>query len=208
MKLERFADDSVVWQCLCLTEKCNKANFLCSFCLILQFILLPSYRATSGARKPWSSLSLFVSKRVPLAQKQLTASHQNQSRQSAHFWWQDRGELRLRGDLEQLQMMSAKLPFPLRYKDVAFAEGLFHWIQVALLKFPHVVTLLFQQYRYQMVGARGGVVFKALRTGRSRVRFPMVSLDFFQWHNPSGRNMVLGSTQPLTEMSTRCISWG
>ena len=27
-------------------------------------------------------------------------------------------------------------------------------------------------------------------------------------HNPSGRNMVLGSIQPLTEMSTRDISWG
>jgi len=30
----------------------------------------------------------------------------------------------------------------------------------------------------------------------------------FQWHNPSSRIMALGSTQPLTEMSTRCISWG
>ena len=29
-----------------------------------------------------------------------------------------------------------------------------------------------------------------------------------KWHNSSGRTMVLGSTQPLTEMSTRCISWG
>jgi hypothetical protein len=26
--------------------------------------------------------------------------------------------------------------------------------------------------------------------------------------NPSDRTMALGSTQPLTEMSTRCISWG
>jgi hypothetical protein len=30
----------------------------------------------------------------------------------------------------------------------------------------------------------------------------------FQWLNPSGRIMVLGSTQPLTEMSTRNPSWG
>jgi hypothetical protein len=44
--------------------------------------------------------------------------------------------------------------------------------------------------------------------GRSRVRFPMVSLEFFHWHNPSARTMVLGSTQPLTVMSTRHISWG
>ena len=30
----------------------------------------------------------------------------------------------------------------------------------------------------------------------------------FHWHNPSGRIMALGSTQHLTEMSTRNISWG
>jgi len=41
----------------------------------------------------------------------------------------------------------------------------------------------------------------------SRVRFPMVSLKFFS-DNPSCRTMALGSTQPLTEMSTRCISRG
>jgi len=29
----------------------------------------------------------------------------------------------------------------------------------------------------------------------------------FHSHNPSGRTMVLGLTQPLTEMSTRSISW-
>ena len=28
------------------------------------------------------------------------------------------------------------------------------------------------------------------------------------WHNPSGRTVALGSTQPLTEMNTRNISWG
>jgi hypothetical protein len=30
----------------------------------------------------------------------------------------------------------------------------------------------------------------------------------FQWLNPSGRFVALGSTQPLTEMSTRNPSWG
>jgi len=30
----------------------------------------------------------------------------------------------------------------------------------------------------------------------------------FHRRNPSGRSMVLGSTQSLTEMSTRNISWG
>jgi hypothetical protein len=42
-----------------------------------------------------------------------------------------------------------------------------------------------------------------LQAGRSRVRFPML-LDF----NPSSRTMALGSTQPLTEMSTRNLPGG
>jgi hypothetical protein len=39
-----------------------------------------------------------------------------------------------------------------------------------------------------------------LQAGRSQVRFPIKSLDFFNWPNPSSRTMALGSTQPLTEM--------
>jgi len=33
-------------------------------------------------------------------------------------------------------------------------------------------------------------------------------IGIFHWYNPSGRTMALGLTQPLTEMSTRSISWG
>jgi hypothetical protein len=33
-------------------------------------------------------------------------------------------------------------------------------------------------------------------------------IGIFQWHNPSCRTVALGMTQPLTEMSTRNISWG
>jgi hypothetical protein len=33
-------------------------------------------------------------------------------------------------------------------------------------------------------------------------------IGIFHWHNPFGRTMALGSTQSLTEMSTRNISWG
>jgi hypothetical protein len=33
-------------------------------------------------------------------------------------------------------------------------------------------------------------------------------VGIFHWHNPFGCTMALGSTQPLTEMSTRRISWG
>jgi hypothetical protein len=47
-----------------------------------------------------------------------------------------------------------------------------------------------------------------LQAGRSRVRFPMRSLYFFNSPNPFIRTMVLGSTQPLTEMNTRNLSGG
>jgi len=47
------------------------------------------------------------------------------------------------------------------------------------------------------------------------LRFKPVGRGFdYRWchwnflHNPSGRTMALGSTQPLTEMNTRNISWG
>jgi hypothetical protein len=33
-------------------------------------------------------------------------------------------------------------------------------------------------------------------------------IGILHWHNPLGRTMALGSTQPLTEMSTGAISWG
>jgi hypothetical protein len=38
------------------------------------------------------------------------------------------------------------------------------------------------------------------------VRFPMGSLEFFS--DPIGRIVAVGSTQPLTEMSSRDPSWG
>jgi hypothetical protein len=41
-----------------------------------------------------------------------------------------------------------------------------------------------------------------LQAGRLPVRVPD-EVDFFNSPNPSSRTMVLGSTQPLTEMSTR-----
>ena len=48
----------------------------------------------------------------------------------------------------------------------------------------------------------------ALQAGRSRVWFPVVSLEIFYWWNPSGRTMAQQLAQPLTDMSTRNISWG
>jgi hypothetical protein len=49
-----------------------------------------------------------------------------------------------------------------------------------------------------------------LQTGRSRVRV-LIRWIFSNLPDPSGRTMALGSTQPLTEMSTRNLkkeTWG
>jgi hypothetical protein len=48
----------------------------------------------------------------------------------------------------------------------------------------------------------GHAAAQLVETGRSRVRFPMGPLEFFDWINSSGHTMVLGSIQPLTELST------
>jgi hypothetical protein len=47
-----------------------------------------------------------------------------------------------------------------------------------------------------------------LQAGRSQVRVPMRSLDIFNILNPSSHTMALGSTQPLSEMSTRNLPGG
>jgi hypothetical protein len=46
-----------------------------------------------------------------------------------------------------------------------------------------------------------------LQAGRSPVRVPD-EVDFLNLPNPSSRTMALGSTQPLTKMSTRKLPGG
>jgi hypothetical protein len=46
-----------------------------------------------------------------------------------------------------------------------------------------------------------------LKAGRSPVQVPD-EVDFFNLPNPSSRTMALGSTQPLTEISTRNLPGG
>jgi hypothetical protein len=52
------------------------------------------------------------------------------------------------------------------------------------------------------MGARGGAVVEALRyKPEGRGSIPDGVIGIFHWHNPSGRTVAVGSTQPLTEMS-------
>jgi hypothetical protein len=58
-------------------------------------------------------------------------------------------------------------------------------------------------------GARGAVVVEALRYKPEGRGFDSRWCRWiFTLTNPSGRTMVLGSTQPLSEMSSRNIFWG
>jgi hypothetical protein len=43
---------------------------------------------------------------------------------------------------------------------------------------------------------------------KSALSIPEGVTGIFHWLNLSGRNITLGSIQPLTEMNTRNISWG
>jgi len=77
-----------------------------------------------------------------------------------------------------------------------------------VMHYKYQLTVQIFTYNYLSFLNISPTWFTALQAGRSRVRFSMVSLDFFHWHNPSGHTMAVGLTQPLTEMSTGNISWG
>ena len=49
---------------------------------------------------------------------------------------------------------------------------------------------------------------RVLQIVKAAGSIPAGVIGIFHCHNPSDRTMSLGSTQPLTEMSTRSISWG
>jgi len=69
--------------------------------------------------------------------------------------------------------------------------------------YPFLCTLL---------GAKGHVVVYLVKHYAADRKvtgsIPDVVTVIFHWHNPSGCTMALGSTQPLTEMITRFISFG
>jgi hypothetical protein len=73
-----------------------------------------------------------------------------------------------------------------------------------------VVRCFFLHLLVVREGARGSVVVwgTMLQARRPWTRFQIRSLEFFNLPNPSSLTMALGSTQPLTEISTRDLSGG
>jgi hypothetical protein len=74
--------------------------------------------------------------------------------------------------------------------------------------------MTWQQHFYlcihSFLGARGSVVGWGTmqQARRQRFRFSNRSLGIFNLPNPSSRNVALGSTRPLIDMSTRNLSGG
>jgi hypothetical protein len=78
-------------------------------------------------------------------------------------------------------------------------------VSVCATKSTLLIFTDFKIVGYCNLGARGSVVGwgTMIQAGRSWVRFPMRSLDFSIDLILSSRTTAVGSTQPLTEMSTR-----
>ena len=76
--------------------------------------------------------------------------------------------------------------------------------------FINIIILLINTYWIMviMIIIRGGW-FRHWATSPNVAGSILIGVtEIFHWHNPSGRTVALGSTQPLTEMSTRCVSGG
>jgi hypothetical protein len=126
--------------------------------------------------------------------EQLGGIHQLKTNQKIHFSIQR--PYPVPGEIQRTSSL------PIFLKSVSMLSS--HLRRSDLLRSP------FGFFDYNSLCIRGSVVAwgTMLQAGRSRVRFRMRSLNFFNWPNPSSRTVALGSTQPLTEVSTRNLPGG
>jgi hypothetical protein len=114
-----------------------------------------------------------------------------------HWLW---GWIGSRAGLDPVEKY--KIPWPFQESNPC-SQALTPW----LCWLNYIMRI--QVNRNQTYSDTGSVVGwgTVLQTGRSPVRFPD-EVNFFNLPNPSSRTMALGSTKPLTEMSTRNLSGG
>jgi hypothetical protein len=90
-------------------------------------------------------------------------------------------------------------------EEVRTAGG--YWQRNSAPDIPPIWPLLYLIILCQL--PRGNVVGWGAATSRKAVdSSPKQIIRFFNWHNSSSRTMSLGSTQSLTEMSTRNLPGG
>jgi hypothetical protein len=105
---------------------------------------------------------------------------------------------------------------PLKHRDELIQDTTLHsrrneFLYSTLVIFtdiePYLVSCVPECIVMRGLGQRSGWG-AALLVGRSRDRFPVISLGFFSDISLSDRTIALGSTQPLLKMGTRNISRG
>jgi hypothetical protein len=112
-----------------------------------------------------------------------------------------------------VQVTTLQRADPLSKESYRLCIELRNWKRGKYSKGYRAIDRLFTVYKIKHLlsnkGARGSVVGRGtmLQAGRSPVRIPD-EVVFFNLPNPSSRTMSLGSTQPLTEMSTRKLPGG
>ena len=84
----------------------------------------------------------------------------------------------------------------------------FHLVATPLFSIFSILLIIYLRYSLRRGAGWISGQGTTLRTGRSRVPFPLVSLEFFSDIILPVALWPWGSTQSPTEMSTRCISWG
>jgi hypothetical protein len=98
------------------------------------------------------------------------------------------------------------------YKSNITGKSPHLWLAHQLTTERFSITILFLKLhtvvRVALSNRRGWRNISMLQRVRSRFRFPMESSNFFSIPDPSSRNVVVGFTQPVTEISTRNIPGG
>jgi hypothetical protein len=99
--------------------------------------------------------------------------------------------------------------FPSARRHVIHISSRFYWLSgrtASDLQWLSYKIMLLQKY---IVGRRWRKWLRHYAKSRKVASsIPDGVTENFHWHNSSGRTMALGSTQPLTEMSTKNTSWG
>jgi hypothetical protein len=157
---------------------------------------------------------------------------------SGHFWRTEKWNPATRRSIHSLATVTFKHPLVILYKvwsteqsvtksffllfrdlvcfTTRFGQlGLLQLIQLCMEyvegNYQHTVLQIFIIY-YNILyiwGTRWRSWLRHCSTSRKVAgSIPERVIGIFRWHNPFGRTIALGSTQPLTEMSTRNTSWG
>jgi hypothetical protein len=95
-----------------------------------------------------------------------------------------------------------------RHNYFDYYDHYYTYIYICIHIYRHYIYVYICIYIY----IRGTAVAQRLRYCAIKRKvagsIPGGVTGIFHWHNLSDRTMALGSTQPLTEMSARSISWG